>query len=158
MGAPLSIHVPLGTHNIKTFQQIERRNPMNKLIISGNVTAAPIVRTVKIKDVDTKVANFTLAVNDPRRKDAPATYFRVAAWRGLADTVEQFVYKGRRLMVEGPVTMKAYVGQNGQARYNLEVSAKEIEFEGANAQKTGDAEAPAEEEAAPEYEDTDFPF
>jgi single-strand DNA-binding protein len=80
------------------------------------------------------VCNFSVAVNK-RRKNANTgeytditTWFKVAAWRNLAETCSQYVHKGMLVMVVGEVKVDPYVGQDGQARASLEITAYEVKF------------------------------
>lgn len=116
---------------------------MNKCIIVGNLTADPILNTRKIGEQDVKVANFSVAVNEGYGEHRKTMYFRVNAWRGLAETVSQYLKKGRKVMVTGPVQSRNYIGSNGQAYNALEIRAAEIEF--LDSKKTDAEEAPAEE-------------
>lgn len=99
---------------------------MNKITAVGNLTADPTLRTVKVKNVDTKVSNFSIAVNERGREEP--TYFRVHAWRGLAETCASYLKKGRKVMVVGPVHQNSYKDNNGAIRYAMEIRAEEIEF------------------------------
>lgn len=101
---------------------------MNKLTIIGNLTRDPEMRTTKSGK---EVCSFTVAVN--RRKtqnnqDPGADYFLVTAWDGMAKTCGQYLSKGRKVAVIGPVSVHAYQQQNGEAGATLEVTASEVEF------------------------------
>lgn len=117
---------------------------MNKIIIVGNLTADPAVATRNIGGNDVKVANFSVAVNEGYGETRKTTYFRVNAWRGLAETIGQYLSKGRKVMVTGPVSLRQYKGTDGKIYTNLEVRADEVEF--LDSQKTEtNAGIPAEE-------------
>jgi single-strand DNA-binding protein len=80
------------------------------------------------------VCNFSVAVNK-RRKNANTgeytdvtTWFKVSAWRNLAETCSQYVHKGMLVMIVGEVKCNAYVGQDGQARASLEITTSEVKF------------------------------
>ena len=51
---------------------------MNKLIIVGNLTADPELRSTQSGN---SVCNFTVAVNERRGEQQEAKFFRVAAWK-----------------------------------------------------------------------------
>ena len=100
---------------------------MNKLTIIGNLTNDPEMRTTTTgKDVTT----FTVAVN--RRKTAngqpDADFFRVSAWNGLASICKQYLSKGRKVAVVGPVSVHTYQANNGETKASLEVTADDVEF------------------------------
>lgn len=96
---------------------------MNKLIITGNLTRDPELRTTQNGK---NVCTFTVAVN--RRKGDEADYFRVTAWDQLGDNCQRYLAKGRKVAVVGSVSVNSYTMQNGEHRASLEVSASEVEF------------------------------
>lgn len=111
---------------------------MNNLMIIGNLTNDPEGRTT---GSGKKVVTFTVAVN---RKLADgheqADFFRVSAWEKLGENCQRYLMKGRKVCVTGPVSASAYKGRDGEAKANLEVMAREVEFlspreEGAPVQK-----------------------
>lgn len=101
---------------------------MNHLIIIGNLTGDPELRTTSSGQ---EVCNFTVAVN--RRKtqnnqEPGADYFRVAAWGEKGKVCKQFLAKGRKVSVVGSVSCRAYKNNNGDAAASMEVKADEVEF------------------------------
>lgn len=100
---------------------------MNSLYIIGNLTADPVHRTTP---GGVSVCSFTVAVNRRHRKEGEpeADFFRVTAWRQLADICSRYLAKGRKVSVAGPVGMSTYKGQDGETRAQLEVTAQDIEF------------------------------
>ena len=82
------------------------------------------------------VASFNMAVNkswttqDGQRQDK-TTWFRVTAWRRTAETVSQYLSKGRRVLVVGEVEeARPYTDRDGNPRASLEVTAQIIKFVG----------------------------
>lgn len=129
---------------------------MNRLIIIGNLTRDPEQR---ILDDGTSCAVFTVAVNRRVAKGAhPQTdYVRVTAWRQLGENVMKYLYKGKKVEVDGPVRAHAYTDQAGTARAALEMTADNLEF----LSPKGQAEAAPAEEAPDELtetDDDDLPF
>ena len=103
---------------------------MNKVILIGNLTRDPELRTTPSGD---SVCSFTVAVNRRRSSNAEAgqpeaDFFRVSAWRQLGENCAKYLAKGRKVFVSGPVTCRTYVGNDGQTRASLEVTANEVEF------------------------------
>jgi single-strand DNA-binding protein len=101
---------------------------MNKIILIGNLTADPQLRTTQAGDA---VCSFTIAVN--RRKNAQAgqpeaDFFRVNVWRQQGENCSRYLSKGKKVYVSGPVQCRTYTGQDGQTRANMEVTANEVEF------------------------------
>lgn len=98
---------------------------MNKLTIIGNVTKDPEMRTTQN---GIAVCTFTVAVNRRQSGQNEADFFRVSAWRGLAQTCHMYLAKGRKVVVVGSVSASAYAGSDGKPRANLEVNADDVEF------------------------------
>lgn len=101
---------------------------MNHLIIIGNLTGDPELRTTSGGQ---EVCNFTVAVN--RRKtqnnqEPGADFFRVAAWGEKGKVCKQYLDKGRKVSVVGSVSCRAYKTNSGEPGASLEVKADEIEF------------------------------
>ncbi|MBQ6960957.1 MAG: single-stranded DNA-binding protein [Clostridia bacterium] len=103
---------------------------MNKVILIGNLTRDPELRTTPAGD---SVCSFTVAVNRRRGSNAEAgqpeaDFFRVSVWRQQGENCAKYLSKGRKVYVSGPVTCRTYVGNDGQTRASLEVTANEVEF------------------------------
>ena len=100
---------------------------MNKLTIIGNVTKDAEARTTQ---TGVNVCSFTVAVNKKKKKGEQneTDYFRVTAWRGLADICGQYVKKGSKVCVVGPVSVSTYTNNNGETKASLEVTADDVEF------------------------------
>lgn len=100
---------------------------MNKLTIIGNLVRSPEQRTTQS---GISVTTFTLAVNRRRQQEGQpdADFFRVTAWRGLAETCGKYLDKGRKVCVVGPVSINTYTGNDGQTRASMEVTAEDVEF------------------------------
>lgn len=80
------------------------------------------------------VTTFTVAVNrrwtgqdgQPQEK---TLWFRVTAWRKLAETASQYLTKGSKVLVVGTLEEpQAYIDREGQPRASLEVTAQDIRF------------------------------
>ncbi len=106
---------------------------MNKIILIGNLTRDPELRTV---GSGISVCDFTIAVNDRRNRNAQqqnggqdtAQFFRVTAWRQLGENCAKYLAKGRKVFVSGPLTARTYQANDGSTRVSLEVQADDVEF------------------------------
>lgn len=108
-----------------------------KLIIVGNLGRDPEMRYTSN---GTPVTSFSVATN--RRWNNPdgsqgeeTVWFRVSAWRRLAETCAQYLSKGRQVMVEGrlspdPATggPRMWTGQDGVTRAGYDVTADRVLF------------------------------
>lgn len=102
---------------------------MNKHYIIGNLTRDPETGTT---DSGANWCRFTVAVNRPYRpKDAPeAEFIRVTAWRGLGDSCAKYLRKGRKVACVGESIAHGWIGQSGDARAQIEMTASDVEFLG----------------------------
>ena len=100
-------------------------------IIIGNVGRDPELRYTQS---GVPVCDFTVAVstrwkdtntNEQREK---TNWYRVTAWRGLGEVCGKFVKKGMSVMVSGTVSASAFMGQDGQPRASLDLTARDIQF------------------------------
>lgn len=80
------------------------------------------------------VTSFTMAVSrnwvgqDGQRQEK-TIWFRVTAWRKLAETASQYLTKGSKVLVVGELEEpNAYTDREGQPRASLEVTAQTIRF------------------------------
>ena len=103
---------------------------LNKVMLIGNLGADPEMRYTANGNA---VTTFNLAVNrnwtgpDGERKEE-TEWFTVVSWEKLAETVSQFLQKGRRAYVEGRLQTRSWEGQDGQKRYKTEVVANTVLF------------------------------
>ena len=98
---------------------------MNKLILTGNLTSDPQLRTTP---QGVSVCDFTLAVNKRGAQGNEADFFRVTAWRQLGENCYKYLAKGRKAFVSGPVSARTYQANDGRTRVSLEVTADDVEF------------------------------
>lgn len=103
---------------------------MNKLLIIGNLTKDPELRSVAN---GIPVASFTVAVNRRRSSNAEAgqpdaDFFKVTAWRQLGENCKRYLAKGRKVAVVGSVQVRTYTAGDGTTRATLEVNADDVEF------------------------------
>lgn len=132
---------------------------MNKLTIIGRLTKEPESRTTQN---GVQICTFNVAVN--RRKSGAehpeADFFRVTAWRQLADNCKRYLAKGRQVCVIGSVSVSIYTANDGKARANMEVTADEVEFlSGRNeAQEEPKAQEQQKAQTFVETDEDDLPF
>lgn len=100
-----------------------------KTIIAGYLGRDPEMRFTAD---GTPVTTLSVAVNN---WDDTTTWFRVTAWRKLAENANQYLSKGRAVLIEGtlqsdPATggPKLWAGKDGEVRASFELTAREITF------------------------------
>ncbi len=103
---------------------------LNKVMLIGNLGTDPEMRYTANGNA---VTTFRMAVgrtytgSDGERKEE-TEWFSVVAWNKLAETVSQYLQKGRQAFVEGRLQTRNWEGQDGVKRYKTEVVATTVQF------------------------------
>jgi len=95
---------------------------VNKVIIIGNLTSDPDVKTLQ---TGTSVANFSLAINESYKdrdgkKVESVEFVNVVLWHGLAEVAGNYLKKGSGVYVEGKLKTSSYE-KDGVKKYKTEV-------------------------------------
>lgn len=139
-----------------------------KLIIAGNLGSNPEMRYMPDGQA---VTNFSVAVN--RRwndritgeQQEEVTWYRISVWGRQAEAVNQYLEKGRQVLIEGRLRPDTNTGgprlwtrNDGSVGASFEVVADRVQFLGGNGNETvtdnGQSPAPAQ----PVYEEDEIPF
>jgi single-strand DNA-binding protein len=129
--------------------------------IIGNVGRDPEMRYLQS---GAPVCSFSVAVtkrwtdrtsNEQKEK---TTWFRVSAWRQLAETCNQYVHKGMQVLVVGTIEASAYLNKDGQPQGSLELTADTVRFLGNRADGTSTYEGGGEYARQSPEDVTDIPF
>ena len=99
-------------------------------IISGNLGSDPELRYTHD---GTPVCNFSVAVNksyagSDGTKHETVTWFRVVTWRKSALVCNEWLKKGRNVLIEGEIAASGWIGDDGKPRATLELTAKVVRF------------------------------
>ena len=95
--------------------------------ITGNLTDDP---EVTFTPSGQAVCNFRLAVTPRVRdgngwKDGETSFFRITAWRDLAEHLTDSLAKGDRVIVQGQLKTRTWETPEGDKRSVVEVTAEE---------------------------------
>ena len=116
---------------------------VNKVILIGNVTRDP---EVKFTPKGSAVTDIGLAVNrsftlDNGEKREEVTFIDVTFWGRQAETLGEYVKKGRSIYVEGRLQLDSWDDkQSGQKRSKLRVVGENFQFLGARPGGSGEGE------------------
>lgn len=141
---------------------------MNKVVLIGRLTRDPELRYTSN---NTPVATFTLAVNRNHTNEdgeKEADFINVVVWKKTAESVKNYLVKGRQVAINGRIQVRDYEDDNGNKRYVTEVIAEGVEFLGSNKDKdlAETKEEPQKEQGNPfeefgksiEINEDDLPF
>jgi single-strand DNA-binding protein len=136
------------------------------IIIVGNVGRDPEMRYTPSGQA---VTSFSVATNRQYTNNNGETvketvWFRVSAWGKQAETCNQYLKKGSKVLVEGRLTAdqntggpRIWTGQDGQPRASFEVSATTVRFLSSRGESETASLAPGAEEILPSEEEN-IPF
>jgi single-strand DNA-binding protein len=136
-----------------------------KVTIVGNLGNDPEMRYTPS---GVAVTRFSVATNrrwtgaDGNQAEE-TVWFRVSAWRQLAETCNQYLSKGRQVLVEGRLVPdresggpRVWTGNDGVARSSYELSAITVKFLGGRGER--EAASPPEAPEEPGAADDEIPF
>lgn len=83
------------------------------------------------------------------------TWFRVSVWGRQAEPCNQYLSKGRLVLVDGTISASAWKGRDGEPRATLELRAGRVVFLGSRGE-TGPSEP--EEEGGESTTEDEIPF
>ena len=100
----------------------------NKVQLIGNVGNEPEITTL---EGGKKVAKFSIATNESYKdsngeKVQSTEWHNIIAWGKIAEIVENYVSKGKEIVLEGKLTSRSYESRSGEKRYITEVVVDEI--------------------------------
>lgn len=101
---------------------------MNKVVLVGRLTRDPELRFAP--GTGTATCRFTVAVN--RFKKGEADFINCVAWNKTAETIAQYLVKGRQIAVSGSIRTGSYDAQDGTKRYTTDVAVDSFDFIGGN--------------------------
>ncbi len=104
----------------------------SKTVIVGHLGRDPEMRFTSGGQSVTSfsVATDRLWTDQSGQTQERTTWFRVTAWGKLGELCNQYLSKGRIVLVEGDVEASAWKSQEGEARASLELTARNVRFIG----------------------------
>lgn len=109
---------------------------MNNVALIGRLTRDPELRF--IAGSGTAVAQFTLAVDKNLSKEKrqqfeqqnkpTADFIRIVTWGKQAENCANYLEKGRRVAIQGSISVTSYKSNTGETRYSTDVVASNVEF------------------------------
>ena len=102
---------------------------MNKVILTGRLAQDPEPRYTTTGIAVTK---FPLAVQQSFKNketgERGVDFVNIVVWKKLAEVVAKNLQKGRKILVEGSITVHSYDDKQGVRRKATDVIANNIEF------------------------------
>lgn len=130
----------------------------NSTILTGRIT-----KDLELKQAgQTQVMNFSLAVDNPFKKD-DASFFDIVAFGKTAELLNNYCGKGSKILIEGNLKQDRFTDKEGNNRSVVRVIANRVEFLDSKGSNQGQA-APKQQgnspfsNSAPEVNNSDLPF
>ena len=130
----------------------------NVTILTGRIT-----KDLELKQAgQTTVTNFSLAVDNPFKKD-DVSFFDVVAFGKTAELLNNYCNKGSKILVEGNLKQDRFTDKEGKNRSVVRVVANRVEFLDSKGSNQGQ-EAPKQQSndpfanAAPDVDSDSLPF
>ena len=104
----------------------------NQVQLIGNVGQEP---QVTILENGKKVARISLATNENYKnskgeKQTNTDWHHLVAWEKVASLIEEYVFTGKEIAVQGKLSSRSYEDKEGVKRHVTEVIVSEILFLG----------------------------
>lgn len=122
---------------------------MNNVILMGRLTRDP---ELKYSQAGKAYCRFTVAINRDFNKDE-ADFINCLAFGKTAETIAEWLGKGRRIALQGRIQTGNYENKNGDKVNTFEVVADRFEFVDSAKSEENNGNARSEEEL-----EDDFPF
>ena len=98
---------------------------MNKVVLIGRLTKDPELRFAA--GSGTAVSRFTVAVNRQFKRDE-TDFINCVAFGKTAETISQYLSKGRQIALTGSIRTGSYDAQDGTKRYTTDVAVESFDF------------------------------
>jgi single-strand DNA-binding protein len=141
----------------------------HKVTIIGNLGRDP---ELKYTPSGEPVVSFSVATsrrwtNQDGSQGEETIWFRCTAWRKTAETINQYLAKGRQVYIEGRLQPdkttggpRVWTDKDGNSRASFEVTVDTVKFLGSPGGRPGEAGEPAGavHEPPPGVNETEMPF
>ncbi|RIM04503.1 single-stranded DNA-binding protein [Staphylococcus chromogenes] len=95
----------------------------NLVILTGRIT-----KDLELKPAgQTQVTNFSMAVDNPFKKD-DASFFDIVAFGKTAELLNNYCGKGSKILIEGNLKQDRFQDKQGNNRSAVRVIANRVEF------------------------------
>jgi single-strand DNA-binding protein len=122
---------------------------LNKVFLIGNLTKDVNLRATPSGQ---SVADFSIATNriwvdNKGQKQQETEFHNIVVWGKMAELCNQYLSKGRMVLVEGRIRTRIWQDSNGQKRTKTEIIAENIQFGPRSFKESDKLEIPPEPEA-----------
>lgn len=108
---------------------------MNKVILSGNLTRDPELKTTNSGKT---YVRGSIAVNHARSKNTPTDFYNFVAWENTAEFLGKYFSKGSRILIEGRLQTSKYKNKDGVEITATDIVIENVEFAGSKKKAADD--------------------
>jgi len=103
---------------------------LNQVLLVGNLTKDPELRYTPS---GTAVITLRIAVNTPFKDKSgqlqkDTCFINVVAWGHMAENCNQYLQKGRQVLIDGRLQSRSWQDKDGNNRSTIEVRANRVQF------------------------------
>ncbi|WP_436961679.1 single-stranded DNA-binding protein [Staphylococcus xylosus] len=126
---------------------------MNIVAITGRIT-----KDLELKQAgQTQVTNFSMAVENPYKKD-DASFFDIVAFGKTAELLNQYCGKGSKIGIDGTLKQDRFTDKEGNNRSVVRITANRIEFLDTKGQSNGQSQQQSGQAKTQQAPAKDNPF
>jgi single-strand DNA-binding protein len=92
---------------------------------------------------DTAVLSFSVGANVRKGKEDVTVWVRCTLWGRFAETMEQYLVKGQKVVVTGSITTSEYETSNAEKRFSVECNVDKLELVGKKADENTKSAPPS---------------
>lgn len=138
-----------------------------KLVIVGNLGSEPEMRYMPDGQA---VTNFSVACNrrwkdNDGQQQEEVTWYRVSVWGRQAEAANEYLEKGRQVLIEGRLrpdpgtgSPRLWTRNDGSVGASFEIVADRVQFLGGNGNGAVNSNGHAAGTTQPDYQTEDIPF
>lgn len=132
---------------------------VNRAIILGRLGKDPELRYT---EAGKAVCTFSVATGEKwtgqdGQKNEKTTWHNIVAWGKQAETITEYLSKGREIYIEGRIENRSYDDKEGNKKYISEVVVQSFQFVGSKSDSGGEASEGSSKQSPPD-DDPSLPF
>lgn len=95
----------------------------NQVVLIGNIGNQPQVTNF---ENGSKVARLNIATPSFKNGEAKTEWHKLFAWGNMAQFIENFASKGKKIAVTGKLVNRTYISKEGKTRRITEVEIRQV--------------------------------
>lgn len=107
---------------------------LNKTVVQGRLCADPEMRQTQS---GISVCSFRVAWSEKYKDTERKLFLSCTAWRGMADMICGYFYKGKEIVVEGSLQTEEYTDKEGTKRSAIKLNVDRVHFCGSRSDSDG---------------------